>query len=459
MMESMAEMESVQNRVQPPRRRERSSGEAILWLGGAYVVALLGQLATSALGARVLGVNAFGDFVAVITLTTLMSQLGLLGAQTLALRDSASMREHPDPALLAEHRTHARSLLTVALPLVSLGTGTTVALLYGTSLVGKTFLLAGVSLLVYLGGVQKLAANYLRGFGVVRFSALLEGRSGGAILLCGQAAVLIVVWGLLQTSTLEQILPLLALSAVPSSWLAWHVAKRWLHGRIAKSLYVADLRALLSKTWGFVALQVATFLDLNLEVFLAVLVLAATGASDFTAALRVALIVIMPQALFQLVASPLLVRSRYDPMRFDSLVRSLAFVSAVTGLALALPLVVWGEHVLNWVYGPAFKAQWILSILAASFACRSLLGVAPLVLAMTGGERSLATGQWISISIRCVVSSIAGFLYGGIGLAIASASIGLTMAAWFVVVAHRRLGVWAVPTLRPKLRMLARLPV
>ena len=81
-------------------------------------MAILGYLALNAVAARLLGPAGFASFVVLLTLTTLVGQLGLLGVHRSGVREAARA-EHPDE--VAELLHGVKAVLGLPLPLASLG--------------------------------------------------------------------------------------------------------------------------------------------------------------------------------------------------------------------------------------------------------------------------------------------------------------------------------------------------
>jgi hypothetical protein len=166
---------------------------ALVWFAISYGVAIGGYLLLNASASRLLSPALFGYFVVAMTAATVVGQLGLMGVHRAGLREAARLAEGDDEGLLLLRRG-VRAVLVLALPLAGFVSGAVAFALaddYDTStrwLVG-----IGMALMVVLGGQQKLWANYLRGFGDIKFASLLEGRSGGALVAALQAIGLLAL--------------------------------------------------------------------------------------------------------------------------------------------------------------------------------------------------------------------------------------------------------------------------
>ncbi|MDN5895978.1 MAG: hypothetical protein L0H93_18375, partial [Nocardioides sp.] len=173
----------------------------MVWFAFSYGGAILGYLAVNAAAARLLE-ERYGYFVIALTVSTVVGQLALVGVHRGGLREAARLQPD-DLDTLRDLRRGVRVVTLLTLPLAAVGAAGGTYLLLGDVTPGSRVTVAlGMGVLVWLGGHQKLWANYLRGFGQVRFASLLEGRSGGSIVSLGQALAIVAVllfrpgWGL-----------------------------------------------------------------------------------------------------------------------------------------------------------------------------------------------------------------------------------------------------------------------
>lgn len=85
----------------------------------AYGLAILGYLVLSATAARVLGTADFGYYMLILSVTTVVGQLSLLGVHRSGLREAARA---DDDETLRQLRRGVRSVMWVPLPLASVTT-------------------------------------------------------------------------------------------------------------------------------------------------------------------------------------------------------------------------------------------------------------------------------------------------------------------------------------------------
>lgn len=434
-------------------RRATSLLGALVWFGASYGLAILGYLASNAIASRWLGLEEYGFFIVAITTSAVVGQLSLVGAHRGGLRDAALMTEG-DEDTLALLRGGAAAATWITVPITSLGAGVIVFALSsgGTS----TRLLLGVAFgcLVGFGGMQKLAANYLRGFGDVRFASLLEGRSGGALISLLQAGALALVWQLAPDTELAGALAALTVGFLPPMvYASWRLNRRWRHLPRRGSL-VGALRTSVRRNWRFAVLQVAGYLAGTVEIWIAGMLLAASDASLYAAAQRMALLLAIPLTSVQVVFAPVAARmlASGDTVRLQRVLRTGATLAAVTSSLLWLPMLIAPGEVLGLVFGAGFRdAALALFLLTLGYAVVVVTGLGGVVLTMSRHEGLVARVQAGSVVLRILVGVLAAQLAGLNGLAASAGAItaATTLLMWWQV--RSRLGVWAHLTLRPDL--------
>ena len=271
-----------------------SVARALIWFAAAYGLALVGYLVINAVSSRWLGTEEYGYFVIAVTTSLVIGQLGLVGAHRGGLREAAVMGDTDDPERLARLRADVRVALLLTLPLAAAISGLVMSLITGDTTATRIVAGAGFAALVWLGGVQKLWANLLRGLGAIRFASLLEGRSGGGLVSLGQALALLLVWRLFPDTGLTGALVAMALGfAGPVVVAGLMVRRRWAHVPGRTSLWRAT-RSSVSRNWRFAVNQFAVYAALTVELWVAGLVFDAVDASHYSAAQRMSLLLMIP---------------------------------------------------------------------------------------------------------------------------------------------------------------------
>lgn len=434
----------------------------MVWFVASYVVAVLGYLALNAIAGRWLGTSDFGYFVVVLTVTGLLAQIGLVGVHRSGLREAARIRGGADPEAVAALRNGVRAVLLTALPLTALVSAVVAWFVtWDEDLPTRLALSVTVGALVVLSGQQKLWANYLRGFGYVRLSGLIEGRSGGALVAGGQALLLLVGWLLLPEWGLAGALAAVAVGyAVPVVVARQVVRRHWGTAVGAPPKVGRDLRATVSRDWRFVSVQVATYLNINIEIWVAAALLSAFDTSMFTAALRLTQLLVLPMTAIQVVFAPAIARMTHQAGQEDgvqALLRTGATIAAAMTLVIWLPMLVAPGLVLDLVYGEGFgEGALLLVLISVGFIVNVLMGLAGTTLSMAGKEGLGAQVQWGGVVMRGLLVVPAVLLGGVVGLAIEASVVSslVFVAMWFRT--RRALGVMTHVTLRPDLRILRR---
>jgi O-antigen/teichoic acid export membrane protein len=434
----------------------------MVWFVASYAVALLGYLGLNAVAGRWLGPGQFGYFVVVLTVTGLLGQVGLVGVHRSGLREAARLRNDESPEALARLRNGVRAIHLTTLPLTGLlGAGGTWFVASGQPLPTRLGLCCGVGLLIVLGGQQKMWANYLRGFGYVKLASLVEGRSGGAFVAGTQALLVVAAWQLFpQWGLVGAVGAVAAGYALPILVARRAVTRRWQHLVGPRPHLARDLKGAVRRDWRFLSVQVATYLNISVDVWIAALLLTNVETSMFTAALRLAQLLQLPMTGLQVVFSPAIARltAQEDHRdRVQALLRTGATLAAALTALVWLPMLIAPGLVLDVVYGPGFgSAVPVLLLLAAGFITNVLMGLAGTTLSMSGREGLAAQVQWAGVILRVVVGVPAAMLGGVVALAVTST---VTSTLVFVVMwmrTRRQTGVSTHVTLRPDLRLLRR---
>lgn len=450
----------MQRRPVSASRSRSSLLGALGWFGASYGFAVIGSLGVNAVASRWLGVEGFGYFVIATTVSTGIGQLALLGIHRAGLRDAATMDVGADQdTVLRELRSAARGAIMVSLPAFSLVAAAVLfSVLHDLSSGDRVLLSVVFGVLVFLNGMQKLWASYLRGMGALRLAGLLEGRSGGALVVVTQAAVLLLAWWLLEPSGLAgalsavsvgYFLPVLALGAV--------VQRRWRHlGRDGVSGGVALVRTV-RRTWRFAVNQFASYLGSTVEIWMAGLLLSALDTSLFSSAQRLALLIVVPLVALQVVFAPLCARLLHEGAteRLQQVLRTGATVAALGTLVVWLPTILVPGLVLSTVFGEQFSAAAaVLVVLSLGNVVNVLTGLSSVALTMSHREGAAATIQVATLTLRVIVGTAATLVWGLWGLAISSAALSTLSYAVMWWRARTLVGVSTHVTLRPDLRLL-----
>ncbi|MBA3266165.1 MAG: lipopolysaccharide biosynthesis protein [Nocardioidaceae bacterium] len=430
-------------------------GAASVWFAVSYGLAILGYLAVNAFAGRLLD-DTFGYFVIAITVSTMVGQLGLVGAHRGGLRE-ASQLEPGDDAGLRTLRGDVRAVSLVTLPLTSvIAAMVTYALADGQDAGTRWAVTLGMGVLVMLGGQQKLLANYLRGFGHIRFASLLEGRSGGPLVAGFQASLIAGVYFFRPELGLTGALGATAVGyAVPVLLARRRVTQVWKHLGGRDHLF-SDLRHTTTHNWRFASNQVGAYLNSTVELWLAGLVLSSAEVSSFGAALRLTVILGITATSLQVVFAPVVARLLgRDDRRLEALLRTGATLAAAGTALILIPMIVMPGPLLQWVYGSGFgTAAPLLLLLAIGNVANVLSGMCGTVLTMSRQEGLAATIQWVAVAIRLVAGLLAATAFGAVGLAVSAAVVTTAVGITLWAVTYRRTGLWTHLTLRPRLRLL-----
>ncbi len=429
---------------------------ALVYFVPSYALAIVGYLAVNVIAARLLGPSGFGHLVVLLTVAGLIAQLALLGLHRAGLREASRAQ---DEQTLVALRQQVRAVLLVPLPVASVATAVVVWLISpGEELEILTAALSGV--LVYQSGYQLLSANFLRGLGHIRTASLLSGRSGGALVALTQAAGVGLVayfapsWGLAGV-----LLGIVAGYLGPLIYVQGVLNRSWPAATGPHHTF-RQLRTILARDWRFSFSQSGGYVNSTVELWLAGAVLSAGATSLFAASQRLGRLLVIPATSLATVFSPAIARlsSSGERAQLQTLIRTAASVTTAFSAVLWLPMVFAPEFVLRTVFGAGFEgAAPALMLLATGYLMSSLSGMSGKALSMSHHEGDLAVITWVMVATRVVSGVICASLWGITGLAASALviSVAYYLANWVAV--RRRLSISTHATLRPNLRILARI--
>jgi O-antigen/teichoic acid export membrane protein len=434
-----------------------SVARALFWFAAAYGLALVGYLVINAVSSRWLGTAEYGYFVIAVTTSLVIGQLGLLGAHRGGLRDAAVMGDTDDPERLARLRADVRVALLLTLPLAAAISGLVMSAISSDSTATRVVAGVGFAALVWLGGVQKLWANLLRGLGAIRFASLLEGRSGGGLVSLGQALALVLVWRLFPDTGLTGALAAMAIGfAGPVVVAGLMVHRRWAHVPGRTSLLRAA-RSSVTRNWRFAVNQFAVYAGMTVELWVAGLVFDAVDASHYAGAQRLSLMLAIPMTAIQVVFAPVAARmlDRGRTEDLQAVLRTGATVAGVVTSFVWVPMLVAPGFVLATVLGEPFRAAAApLVVLTLAGLANVVVGLAGTALTMSHREGVVAAVQTVSVMARVVCGFVGAILGGPVGLAASAALVSVVTYSVMWWQAWRLLGVRTDITLRPRLRLL-----
>jgi len=430
---------------------------ALLWFVAAYAGAILGYLGVNAFASRLLGPGSFGYFVIAITASTIVGQLAILGVHRAGLREAARLQTGDDDGL-RRLRRGVRAVSLVPLPAAGLGVAVvTFFLVSDQSTLARSAIAVGVGLLVVLDGQKRMCANHLRGLGQVRFASLLEGRSGGSLVAVCQGLLVLAVFVFFPELGLAGAVGALAIGYTIPVFVAFRRLHRlWGHLTVRGNVF-RDLKLVLTQHWRFASNQFAGYVNSVAELWLAGLFLSAVDTSQFSAAQRLSMLLVIPMVSLQVVFSPVVSRfvARNDYPTLELLLRTGATLAALCTAVVWVPILVMPETLLGLVFGDAFRAAApVLMLLTLGNLANVLTGLAGTALMMSHHESVVMRVQWISVLLRLVAGASSAMIFGLVGLGVSAAVVTTAMMITLWAVTRRRMGISSHLTLRPSLRLM-----
>lgn len=390
-------------------------------------------LASSAILARILGVEGFGLFAFVVTAGGLASVGVEMGQGPLMLRESAR-----DGARGAGESKGAHLSQSIALNLVA---GTVLAGLAALALeIFQTGLSAGEKLglavalpLAILTALIRVLAATLVGLRRLLAGQVVEQFVAPAMLLLGALAM---AFGEVKSPFLALALQIASLGAAA----AWGLLVLGKNARV-RSAEHPSLRVLSKNGWPFLLIGSALAINQQIDALVIGVLLGTEEVGIYRIGSQIAMAAIFPTILINTVISPFVVQliQSSDMPRFRQLFYAAVLGNAaLTGTALLL-FYFFAAPAIEAIYGKHYlPAVPILLIITSGYFINCLIGPTGTVLSLTGHERLAAKILWVLAMANVALCVVVAPAFGTVGVACVTAT---TVAAYQLAlrIAQRRL--------------------
>ncbi len=443
------------NSIPQAGRAAASFSRTIGWFAGTYAVSSVGFLACQALAGHILGLSQYAVFASITTASVVLGQLGTFGLHRSGLRMMARSGD-PDSDEVSTQYAGVRVVALVALPVLALVWGAVALPVFSASAPSMLIALAValcVAALTHCLAFTTVAAGFLRGGGRIEVASLLDGRSGGAVMVVVQAAALVVLSGDHSQLRLEHCLIAMGLGAIPAGLFAWWSLLSARRPRERRRHSMADIFAVIREGSTFAGIQAAGMLNAQVETGIAAVLLSRPDASGFAAAQRIALLVVLPLNAAQTVFAPTLSRLAARGRRGD-LARLLAAINTVTAalcLIASVLLAIFSNPVLGHIFGSGFSASAaLLVVLLLGPLGLAALGMCSVALSMAGHESVVWRVQGSTVVVRTVSGVSCAALWGEQGLAWSASVVTVLSCVAIAMICKQRLEVRRLFAVQPK---------
>lgn len=424
----------------------RSKGVKAELVRGSFGVGALNSLsmplalATSILLARWLGPEAYGQYIFVLSIISILALPLGPGLGQLVTRQVARYQHSEEWGLF-------RGLLRLAHQWVIAGSTIMAVAIILLAVRNASWasddrwtLLFLATLLLPLLGFNALRSGTLRGLRNVFYAHLPE-------MLARPGLHLIIVCGLMLSGVLNPATALAsqiiatAFALGIGGWFLWRLKP------VSVTQAQPDYR---HKEWTY-ALLPFTLLSavgtLNGEI--GILLLGWLGDSEDIAALRVAMsgavLVAMPLSIVNMVIGPYISRAHQDNDKsgLQRLSRQSARAALATALPIALPLIFFGGPIVQFVFGDVYRDTATLPLLILSIGQLVNVGFGSvgMFLTMSGYERDTLSGQIVALLVNATAALILIPSFGAVGAAL---SVAIGLVTWNLILAMliiKRLGL------------------
>jgi O-antigen/teichoic acid export membrane protein len=192
----------------------------------------------------------------------------------------------------------------------------------------------------------------------------------------------------------------------------------------------AQARAWLLSAFPMALTDGMRILQANLLIFFLGFIATAATVGVYRVASSLSLLIAMPITLLNIVAAPIIARlyAEADYKRLRKMLVLISFFMTVFSITLSLPFFIFGVELIVMLFGADFHGSHIvLNILCCGIILSSLFGCAPVLLNMTGNEKTVFRSAMVAFFVLVLSSPISIYFYGGVGAAFSSI---LSMFLW-----------------------------
>lgn len=413
-------------------QRVLSGGAKVL---GLRLLFLAFSFAIAALLARALPSAEMGTYFLCLSAAAFVALAMNLGLPGVAVREVGRWRARGDAQRAADISAGLLAL-SFRILLLQVAGGAALAGAAAAGWVGGeprvlflTALLAGAT------GVQVVQAEVFRGFGRIVAATLFGGLLAAFLTFCVLAAcVLAGVQASASLALLVTIAGVAASVALGASQLPRHATRA----------SPVPARALLGEGRAFWAMGIGAFVFFQADLWVAGWLLPLEQVALYGAAARLVQPLLLPVEATEAAIAPDIVALHASGTRGELglLLLRAARLQLALVVAGALVLILGGGALLGLVFGPSYAAAHpVVAILAVGLCVRAACGAFGYLLVLTDHGRAIATLTIVGAAATLLVDSIAGWLAGMTGVALASAVMLSSFCLLGAAVARRLTGM------------------
>jgi O-antigen/teichoic acid export membrane protein len=408
---------------------EGSLLRAFIGSGGVRVLGAAFAFLVGVQLARMLGSEGYGQYGLVMSILTVLTIPAKCGLPQLAMREVVYARVNRDWGLLRGIQRWASTLNLVFSTLVIALVLAWVQLFSGSiDPIIRLTLLVGLVLVPLLGQIN-LREGLLQGLQHIVLGQLPDTLIRTLVF----SALLFLAPGLGVEKS-----PVTAMAlAVLAAGLAW-IAAVIMQRRVQPPEARAAAPRYQGGHWLRSALPMA--LTEGMRVFqghLVILVLGvlstAVAVGVFRVASSVATIIALPISLFDIVGAPLIsgLYAENETERLQRLLRLLSLGMLATSLAMAIPIVLFGEQFLGAAFGEEFIGSYgALVVLCGGAVLNACFGPCAVLLNMTGQEKRVTRASLVALLFLAVILFPLIHFYDSVGAALGNL---LSMLLWRIL--------------------------
>lgn len=424
-----------------------------LWALGGKIISILCAFVLNVVLTHALTPTEYGSFFVAFNTVIILATVATLGIDQVVVRLLAVL-------ITANDINGVRNTVLQCLKVVLLGTVVTCFCYYVLSdwVFVKVFnapvIADVVSLMtawIMFASLQRQIAETFRGFKNIRFATLVGGLRNNGVIISLVACVSSIVLFICDALTLQTTCALMCFSSIVAISFGLMKLKELSVNFIVHEDMSGDknnkkirIKSLLSDAWPLWCAAMLSALRMQGDGLLVSAFDNQENVALYGAAQRFVALLVAPLTIVNAVLPPFLAElyAVGKIHKLERLIRTVAGLITIPAIVCTFVLVIFGSEALQLIFGPYYAAAYAyLIILMIGQVINILTGSCYLVLVMSGHKREVFLLTIFSTVLLVITGLVGGYLWGAIGVAIASSVATAIHNLLGMSVARMRVGV------------------
>lgn len=385
------------------------------WVFCGKLVTAIAGLTSFVLLSRLLNIGNFASFIMLLSLASFFSLLVQGGLPTTAVKliAQANSKVIADKAVRAAFVRFA-GLAAIFGLLWVLGVGIWITGFFEAAPVSNTAILVTAIWVIFLA-LQRLIAEIFRGQGHIALASIADGSLYSLLFLLA-----LIVFGLSNTTLSLELVLFSVIGALGLIAMAGLISQRSIF-KAKKLTQRHPTTAFTGLALPILAAELAIFFNNQADLWIVAAFLPADAVANYGIALRLALILMMPTVILTGAIAPRIAALKTRPQNYElqQLLHQSAAISAMLSLLILLAFLIFGNGLINIVFGAEFHAAYpILLIMCIGRVVNISSGFCGPCLMLCGHQKAMMRITVLFVMLGMLAGLAAVKHFGAIGVAV-----------------------------------------